>query len=337
MKQGASKTRSAASLVRHLSSRLDDVVANQARLGQRLAQAEVAGFSAACADHALSSRPCRQADFGREHADWIRQLDDSFGIFRKQWEYTAICRALETAGMLQPGRRGLGFGVGREPLVAAFAVRGVEVVATDLPKDDARSLSWAATGQHALSLHAMRRPNVCADDVLEQRVTLRAVDMTDIPPDLAGFDFVWSACAFEHLGSIEAGLSFVEQAMNCLRPGGLAVHTTEFNVDSDEATVEECDTVAFRARDLKELERPLAGRGHAMAPFTVGERLGVLDDLVDVPPLQYRSLLLRLGAFRITSAIVVVEAGPDGPTDAPDGSADHTEGPIRPNPRDPAR
>ncbi|MDQ1416252.1 MAG: hypothetical protein QOF81_1865, partial [Acidimicrobiaceae bacterium] len=135
MKQGASKTRSAASLVRHLSSRLDDVVANQARLGQRLAQAEVAGFSTACADHALSSRPCRQADFGREHADWIRQLDDSFGIFRKQWEYTAICRALETAGMLQPGRRGLGFGVGREPLVAAFAVRGVEVVATDLPKD----------------------------------------------------------------------------------------------------------------------------------------------------------------------------------------------------------
>jgi hypothetical protein len=74
-----------------------------------------------------------------------------------------------------------------------------------------------------------------------------------------------------------------------------------------------------------------------MAPFTVGERLGVLDDLVDVPPLQYRSLLLRLGAFRITSAIVVVEAGPDGPTDAPDGSADHTEAPIRLNPRDPAR
>lgn len=269
----------------------------------------MAGFAAACADQALSSRACRQADFGREHVEWIRQLDESFGIFRKQWEYTAICRALETAGMLQPGRRGLGFGVGREPLVAAFAARGVEIVATDLPKDDVRSVSWVETGQHALSFTGLAHPNVCADDVLEQRVTFRSVDMTNIPPDLAGFDFVWSACAFEHLGSIESGLSFVEQSMTCLRPGGLAVHTTEFNIDSDDATVEEGDTVAFRTRDLTELERRLAGRGHTMAPFTVGERLGVLDDLVDVPPYQYRSLLVRLGAFRVTSAIVVVAAG----------------------------
>jgi hypothetical protein len=152
---------------------------------------------------------------------------------------------------------------------------------------------------------------VCREEQLREHVALRAVDMTNIPADLVGFDFVWSSCALEHLGSIELGLSFVEQAMNCLRPGGLAVHTTEFNVDSDDATVEEGATVAFRTRDLTELERRLTRRGHAMAPFTMGERLGVLDDLVDVPPLQYRSLLIRLGNFRITSAIVVVEASRD--------------------------
>lgn len=274
-----------------------------------MAKAELRGFTVACADDALSSRPCRQADFGREHAEWIRRLDESFVVFRKHWEHTAICRALETAGMLRPGCRGLGFGVGKEPLVAAFAACGVEVVATDLSDDDSRSISWTGTNQHDLSLKGLRRPTVCADEVLAERVTLRAVDMNAIPEDLVGFDFVWSACALEHLGSIDAGLVFIERAMNCLRPGGVAVHTTEFNVDSDENTIEHGATVAYRTRDLAELERRLARRGHTMAPFVVGDRLGVLDDIVDVPPLQYQSLLLRLGPYRITSAVVVAHAG----------------------------
>jgi predicted transcriptional regulator len=46
---------------------------------------------------------------------------------RKQWEFCYIYRVMEQAGMLQPGKRGLVFGAGREPLVAAFAVRGAQI------------------------------------------------------------------------------------------------------------------------------------------------------------------------------------------------------------------
>ncbi|MGH9061459.1 MAG: class I SAM-dependent methyltransferase, partial [Acidimicrobiales bacterium] len=208
------------------------------------------------------------------------------------------------------GKAGLGFGVGREPLVAAFAGRGVDVLATDLAGDDPRSLRWASTDQHALRLEALSRPT-CPEQLLQRHVQLRSVDMNAIPDDIGAFDFVWSSCALEHLGSLEAGMRFVERAMDCLVPGGIAVHTTEFNLDSDDDTVTAGPTVAFRRRDILDLLERLRRRGHAAEPFTVGERTGVLDYVIDVPPHHYSSLLVRLGRYRLTSAIIIVHAATD--------------------------
>src|ERR1700684_3063496 len=58
-------------------------------------------------------------------------------LHRKMWEWLIIAAALRERGMLAAGRRGLGFGVGQEPLVALFAAEGCEVVATDQPPVDA--------------------------------------------------------------------------------------------------------------------------------------------------------------------------------------------------------
>jgi hypothetical protein len=284
-------------------------VANQAVLAQRLAEYEVDGFHRPCADAPLRSRVCREADFGLEHAEWLRRLHEEPVVFRKQWEHTAICRALEAAGALSAGSRGLGFGVGREPLVAAFAALGVDVTATDLDATDSRAAAWSASNQHSLSLAGLSNEAICNGDELRRHVTVRPVDMNHVPEDLVGFDFVWSACAFEHLGSIEAGLAFVERSMRCLRPGGVAAHTTEFNVDGDGATIETGPTVAFRRRDFSTLADRLARQGHHMEPFEVGDRTGVLDNIIDIPPYQYRSLLLRLGDHRITSAVIIAHAG----------------------------
>lgn len=43
---------------------------------------------------------------------------------RKIWEWCYVAEALSERGMLLPGRRGLGFAVGQEPLVALFASAG---------------------------------------------------------------------------------------------------------------------------------------------------------------------------------------------------------------------
>ncbi len=132
--------------------------------------------------------------------------------------------------------------------------------------------------------------------------------MNAIPADLVGFDFLWSSCALEHLGSIEAGARFVERAMDCLAPGGVAVHTTEFNLDSDQGTVSLGPTVAFRRRDIVGLLERVAKPGHSAQPFVVGARQGVLDEVIDVPPYHHSSLVLRLGPYRITSAVIVLRA-----------------------------
>ena len=58
-------------------------------------------------------------------------------LHRKMWEWLFIAEALRERGMLAPGRSGLGFGVGQEPLVALFADAGCDVVATDQPHESA--------------------------------------------------------------------------------------------------------------------------------------------------------------------------------------------------------
>jgi SAM-dependent methyltransferase len=191
----------------------------------------------------LGSRSCRQADI--EH-DWLRHWCGRLGIWpayhRKVWEVCFIAQAAWEAGALQPGRRALGFAVGREPLPSLFAAAGAEVVATDLPARDRRAREWVRTGQNAgadgadgaaAARRALFRPDLVGAEEFDARVRFRAADMRRIPPDLlrGGFDLVWSACAMEHLGGLGRGADFVLEALRCLRPGGVAVHTTELNLD----------------------------------------------------------------------------------------------------------
>ena len=86
--------------------------------------------------------------------------------------------------------------------------------------------------------------------------------MNAIPDDLVGFDFCWSACALEHLGSLRHGFDFIENSLKCLKPGGVAVHTTEFNLGSDLRTLARGPSVVYRERDLVDFARELCRDGH---------------------------------------------------------------------------
>ncbi len=131
--------------------------------------------------------------------------------------------------------------------------------------------------------------------------------MNAVPADLDGqFDFCWSACALEHLGSIEAGLAFIERSVDCLVPGGVAVHTTEFNCSSDDDTLDHASTVLFRKRDLLALAERLRGRGHRIdLTFDLGDQ--PLDSHVDVAPYSAdRHLKLQIERWVTTSFGLIV-------------------------------
>ncbi len=234
----------------------------------------------------LTSKACVQADI---EADWFSYWSHRLKVtpiyHRKLWEFCYILQALDEAGVLGPGRSGLGFGCGEEPLPSLFAAMGATVLATDAPGDATANLGWTGTGQYSASIEALHKPEICDRETLERFVSLRHVDMNQIPEDLsAQFDFTWSSCAFEHLGSIAKGLAFVENSVRCLKPGGIAVHTTEWNYAPSGEPVDNCGTVLFRREHFEDLAKRLATRGYDVAPFDFGIGNGVLDQFIDVPP-----------------------------------------------------
>ena len=64
----------------------------------------------------------------------------------------------------------------------------------------------------------------CDKDLFDTNVYVRVASWRRIPEDLVNFDFLWSARANERLYSVASAISFIEESMACLRPGGLAVH-----------------------------------------------------------------------------------------------------------------
>ena len=266
---------------------------------------------------------CRQADIETPWlAYWAHRLQSAPFYHRKLWEDCFVLQVLWEAGMLAPGRTGLGFGVGQETLPSVLAAHGVRTTATDLPAGDARARPWVRTGQHAggeEARAALFRPGLLGAEEFERRVSFRAADMRRIPPDLlrGGFDLVWSSCAAEHLGGLGRGADFVLEAMRCLRPGGVAVHTTEFNTDAAGGTLRRGGTVLFQRRHLDALSRRLAEAGHRMLPLDDAPGEGPLDAFVDLPPYgeeagpgapQAPHLRLSIRGYPVTSAGIVARA-----------------------------
>ncbi|THF79046.1 SAM-dependent methyltransferase [Cohnella fermenti] len=256
----------------------------------------------------LISKLCGEKDFT---TPWfVRgciELKETFRYHRKLWEWCYILEALRERSMLYPFRRGLGFGVGREPLTSVFASRGCEIVATDMDAEKAKAQGWADTNQHALGLDDLNEKGLCNPNLMKRLVTYETVDMNAIPERYHGkFDFTWSSCSFEHIGSIEKGKRFLLEQMKCLRSGGVAVHTTEYNLSSNEDTLEAEVLVIFRKRDIEEMVAALRQEGYLVEiDYTAGT--GPFESIVDVPPFHFNPhLRLQLGQYVSTSVGLII-------------------------------
>jgi len=236
----------------------------------------------------LQSKPSTQADLESDWAGyWLAELKSPRMFHRKLWEFAYLLQGLWEQGMIQAGRRGLGFGCGREPIASYLASKGVVITATDLAPEQAQSNAWMGSNQHSTHLDSLFMPHLVDRSTFDRNVALRYVDMNAIPADLQDYDFCWSICALEHLGSIAKGLAFIRNSLNTLRPGGLAIHTTEFNFLDDEKTIDNWPTVLFQRRHLLELAEKLTSDGHLVSPMDFGIGNKPLDKFIDVPPFAH--------------------------------------------------
>jgi hypothetical protein len=230
-------------------------------------------------------------------------VDERPASYRKIWEWAAILQALEERGMLRHGNKAIGFAVGQEPLPSIFAGHGVSVLASDMPDGE----YWEETGQHAtnalfVSGHVSRQE-------FDRLVEFQPIDMTNITslPDEQA-DFVWSSCAIEHVGSLDLASRFVVDSMRLLKPGGVAVHTTEINCSSNEETIEVGDNVIFRRRDIEALNDRLRQIrcGMCHPDFDMGTHPYDLD--YDEEPYftsGRKHIKLKIGPFVSTSFLII--------------------------------
>ena len=232
------------------------------------------------------------ASFGRTKSNGLACIIESFG----SW-----CTSPKLSGPrenLANGSRGLGFGCGKESLPSLFAKYGATILATDLAEDRPESKAWSATNQHASSVAALRKINICSDEKLLQNIDFRPLDMNNIDRDLDGsFDFCWSICALEHLGSIKKGFDFIENSLRTLRPGGVAVHTMEFTFDPGPAR-DNHPSVLFTQAKIVEFAEKLSRQGYTVADLDFSPGDGLLDGYVDIP-MQFAHVAQRLDLLHL--------------------------------------
>ncbi len=239
------------------------------------------------------------------------KFDQEVYYHRKVWEMIWIYNVLEQKGMLKPGKKGLGFGCGEEYLVPALATEGVDIVASDQDKEAAEKSGWIATDQHSDSLSSFEKwlPKFCDRDTFYNYVQYRCIDMNNIQDEFNdSFDFNWSACSLEHLGSLQKGIDFILNSMKTLKKGGIAVHTTEYNVSSNQETLEHPSTCIYRRQDIERLINTANQMGYKACEMDFSSGDLVYDGYIDVPPYtQDPHLKLSFEGFTCTSIGIFIE------------------------------
>ena len=257
----------------------------------------------------IESRLCTQKDFETEWFKKItKDINCDFRYHRKLWEFVVMIDTLHKLNLLKEGRVGLGFAVGTEPLTSYFIKHGCKVVASDYMDQEL----WSKNNELAQSLKDLNTHKIIDQKVLESNCIFRNVDMRNIPEDLKQeqFDFIWSSCAFEHLGNLEEGKKFVVDSLKCLKPGGYAIHTSEYNCSSNDDTVKEGDFVVYRKQDYEDIEYRLKKNNAKL--FPINYDLGDMEHDSYVDDVPYESeihLKLNLVKYTSTSILLIIQKG----------------------------
>jgi SAM-dependent methyltransferase len=170
------------------------------------------------------NKVCDRSDW--EHPAWRQALKDlgyihdPARLHRKEWEFAHAVYGLRRLRCLSPDATALGLGAGGEPIIFFLAGRLRRVVATDLyagPFSEQEADPRMLGDPEAFAPVSYHR----------DRLEVRRMDATaiDYPPE--SFDLVFSFSSFEHFGSRRAQRACLAAIHRVLRPGGVAVLTTE--------------------------------------------------------------------------------------------------------------
>lgn len=237
----------------------------------------------------ISSRPARYRDIQAPWlAYWAERMRNAVRPHRKLWEFCAVLQGLYEAGALEEGARGLGLGCGDEPIPSVLANLGLGVVATDLPGEADRDRLF--------------RPDLVEAEAFDRLVEVSNLDIRRLDdPTLRGFDFLWSAGVMQDLGGMGEASDAILNAMEVLKPGGVAVHTADFAFAEDLA-FSPIGGMSYSRAFFEKLAEQLEGRGHAVTALDFGLGDHPLDGYVDLEPFEVEGPAAWEGLWRDVQA-----------------------------------
>lgn len=237
---------------------------------------------------------------------YCKELNLTPVVNRKHWEYAYILSVIEKFGFGEPFHDAIGFGVGKEPIPAWLANKGIYVMATDMPGDGGM---WGRTNQHMKDTTDLPWDGISSAWAFREYVHYQPVDMNNIGPlwKQGKADIVWSSCSLDHLGTLDLAKQFIRNSLQCLRPGGIAVHTTEYNLTSNRDTILEGPVVIFRQKDIFELQEEMTAEGHHMIfnPYRDPHE----EWKIELPPYRNPHLIMMYEKYPITSIGIAIQKG----------------------------
>lgn len=249
-----------------------------------------------------SSRPPRLEDVKSAwFAYWTRELKCEVRAQRKLWEMVTVLQAFYQAGVLTPGARAVGFGVGDQRLPSYLGALGLSVVAADQPGRANADQSWI--------------PELVSREVFDAQVEVSDVDVRRLDdPTLRGFDACWSSGLLGQLDSFEQAEDTLMQAMDVLKPGGVAVHVADFAFAEPSPSVRP-GALCFSRGFFEAVAKGLNGRGHTVAKLDFDLGRHPLDGYIDTEPFDETLFggrfdvphlkVLSGGALRTSFAMIV--------------------------------
>ena len=101
-------------------------------------------------------------------------------------------------------------------------------------------------------------------------------------------------------------MAFFHNSLSTLRSGGVAVHTTEFNLQSDTTTVNLPHLCIPRKRDIEQVIHALIVLGHRVEPLNLWPGTEPVDEHIDLPPYSLPHLKLQLQGTVSTSIGLII-------------------------------
>ncbi|MEM7147549.1 MAG: hypothetical protein AAF591_20705, partial [Verrucomicrobiota bacterium] len=240
-----------------------------------------------------------------EYQSWCERLGEPPRYHRRQWEYVFSLKALERRSLVGPDSKIVSFGDSSRQVVSVLSAAGcyVDEEWEQQTEPATIDLAWDV-------LSHISRPN--KESNIEN--SAREKPQFEIIPrnyQNENYSALLAISSLPRLGDHKLLESFIDQALNCVAPGGVVLATGDLSLSSPNRGYFGRGKLILSAKDLHNLEIYCTSLGHQME-LRLGQGNGPVDEYCDTAPFQSdHHLKLFSSGHIVTSVGIAVQKRQD--------------------------